>query len=228
MVYYVRHIILITKKSAKGYYTLFSPYYISVEIQYRNNGLKQADYFDGVTTMREVFYGVISQGVAPYFIMEQYRICSFFGHRDVEITDRLYATTAAEILKSVELGCRVFYFGGYGNFDGLCYEIVTAIRKEKPWLEIKRIYCVAQERYLRKRIRYFNREDYDGIVYLTPSFEGWYKSIYFRNRAMIDESDLIIFYAEERKSSGAYKALKYAQSKKGKRVVNLFEVSDAS
>ena len=76
---------------------------------------------------------------------------------------------------------------------------------------------------MRKRVRYFNREDYDDIIYLTPSFEGWYKSIYFRNCAMIDQSDLVIFYAENREGSGAYKAYQYAKKKKDKQVVNLWE-----
>ena len=173
--------------------------------------------------MREVFYGATSQGVAPHFFdMENSKICSFFGHRDVEITDELYATTTAEILNSVELGCCIFYFGGYGDFDDLCYRIVTKIKENRPDLSIKRIYCVPQERYLRKNTRYFHRENYDDVIYLIPSFEGWYKSIYFRNCAMIDQSNTVIFYAEERENSGAYKAFKYAKKKKGKRIVNLF------
>ena len=44
------------------------------------------------------------------------KICSFFGHRDIDITDRLYTITYAEIMRAVELGCRTFYFGGYGAF----------------------------------------------------------------------------------------------------------------
>lgn len=156
--------------------------------------------------------------------MEEIKICSFFGHRDVEITENLYATTAAEIKKSVEFGCRIFYFGGYGDFDELCYKIVTQIKEEQPDLEIKRIYCVAQEKYLWKKVRYFNAEDYDEVIYLQPSFEGWYKSIYFRNCAMIDKSDYVIFYAEDKENSGAFKAFKYAKKKKGKEIVNLFGV----
>ena len=170
--------------------------------------------------MREVFYGVISQEVAPYFFMEE-KICSFFGHRNIEMTEQLYATTTAAILDAVNFGCRIFYFGGYGAFDGLCYRIVTKIKEEEPTLSFRRVYCVAQERYLRKSVRYFQRENYDEVVYLTPSFERWYKSIYFRNCAMIDASDAVIFCAEARESSGAYKAYKYALKKKGKKVINV-------
>ena len=40
------------------------------------------------------------------------------------------------------------------------------------------------------------------------------KRIYYRNCAMIDKSDIVIFYAEDRENSGDYKALKYAKQKK--------------
>ncbi len=156
------------------------------------------------------------------FCMEE-KICSFFGHRDVNITKQLYAMTTAEIMRALELGCRTFYFGGYGAFDDLCHEIVTKMMDETPALKIKRTYCVSQERYLRKSVPYFNRESYDEIIYLIPSFEGWYKSIYFRNCAMIDKSDLIIFYAEKKETSGAYKAYQYAKKKKDKQIINLWE-----
>ena len=150
-------------------------------------------------------------------------ICSFFGHREVEITDDLLTALTKEIMKAVSFGCRVFYFGGYGAFDELCYEVVTRIKEENSELDIRRIYCVSREVYLRKRVRYFIPENYDEVIYLMPAFDGWYKSIYFRNCAMIDKSDFVIFYAENREGSGAYKAYKYAKNKKEKRIVNLFK-----
>ena len=138
-------------------------------------------------------------------------ICSFFGHRTLEITDELYAIVSAEILRLVDLGCRIFYFGGYGDFDDLCFQIVKKIKENHAEYGIRCVCCVPQERDLRKRERY---TQYDEVVYLMPSFDGWYKSVYFRNCAMIDESDVIIFYAEERQNSGAYKAYKYAKTKR--------------
>ena len=41
---------------------------------------------------------------------------------------------------------------------------------------------------------------------------------------MIDKSDFIIFYAEKRENSGAYKAYKYAKKKKDKMIVNLWNI----
>ena len=158
--------------------------------------------------------------------MKENKICSFFGHRVIPITKELYATTTAEILKALDLGCRIFYFGGYGDFDFLCYQIVTKFKESSPELAIKRIYCVPQERYLQKDSRHFNRSDYDEIIYLSPYFQGWYKSIYFRNCAMIDDSFYVIFYVEPREDSGAYKTYKYALKKKTKRIINLCTKTD--
>lgn len=149
------------------------------------------------------------------------KVCSFFGHRDIRVTDALKERITEEIEKTIEFGCGTFYFGGYGDFDRLCYDIVTQIKRNN-FCEIKRVYCVSQERYLYKNVRYFNRADYDEVKYIVPAFSGWYKSIYYRNCAMISESDYVIFYAENRENSGAYKAYNYAKRQKEKTVVNLW------
>ena len=163
--------------------------------------------------------------MAPYFfIMDERKICSFFGHRDVTVSQELYNATLAEIENAILDGCRIFYFGGYGDFDELCYQIVTQLKTSRPELALWRVYCVSQERYLTKKVRYFNRENYDEITYLVPSFNGWYKSIYYRNCAMIDTSYYILFYAENRENSGAYKAYRYANTHyKSKRIVNIWD-----
>lgn len=152
------------------------------------------------------------------------KICSFFGHRDIEITEELYTATVSAVSEALAFGCRVFYFGGYGDFDALCYKIVKELREGGEG-DLRLVYCVPQERYLRKKVPYFRHEDYDDVIYLAPAFEGWYKSIYYRNCAMIDKSDFVIFYAEERENSGAYKAYRYAKRKKDARVLNLFGFS---
>ena len=154
------------------------------------------------------------------FFMEHYKTCSFFGHREITLTNELYAIVKTEIVNSVLFGCRIFYFGGYGEFDRLCYSIVTELKKE--YTDIKRIYCVPQEWHLRKSVKFFNPDDYDDVIYLELKLEWWYKSIYYRNCAMIDASDYVIFYAEERENSGAYKAYKYAKRTMGKTIANLW------
>ena len=152
------------------------------------------------------------------------KVCSFFGHREIMLTEELYTTILTEIEKSVDLGCRIFYFGGFGEFDNLCYQIVSKLKAERPNLHIRRIYCVPQEALLRKKSRWLLDGEYEDVVFLVPKLSGWYRSIFFRNCAMIDGSDVIIFYAENRKESGAYKAYRYALTKKEKTVINLYPI----
>lgn len=157
-----------------------------------------------------------------FIFMTKEKICSFFGHRTVDAKENIIELIKTEIYKAIEFGCTTFFFGGYGEFDDLCYQVLTEVIRERPEFNLKRKYCVSQERFLCKKTPYFNREDYDDVVYLVPSFDGWYKSIYFRNCAMIDNSDYVVFYAEEKKDSGAYKALKYAKKQKDKIIVNIY------
>lgn len=154
--------------------------------------------------------------------MEKGETCSFFGHRDITVTDALRKAVCNEIANALHAGCRIFLFGGFGAFDDFCYQTVTDIQKQNPKLHIQRVFCVTQERILRKKQKYFNNGDYEDIVYLTPAFTGWYKSIYFRNLAMIDNSVYVIFYTSDRKNSGSYKAYRYAIKQKGKSIVNLY------
>ncbi len=157
-----------------------------------------------------------------HLIFMEAKICSFFGHREIEATEKLKEALREEILKAIDLGCRIFYFGGFGAFDALCHKILTKIKEENADLRIERVYCVASEYYLRKRHKYLNVEDYEDVMYLKPDFDGWHKRIYFRNCAMIDASHYVIFYAESRAESGAYKAYKYAEKKK-KNLINLYK-----
>ena len=176
-----------------------------------------------MTTMREVFYGVISQGVTLFIIMQKDKICSFFGRSDLVGAPDLRVFVRQKIIDSIEFGCRTFYFCGLGDFDALCYKIVTELKKSNPELGLKRVYCVTQERDLGKNSLNFKRENYDEITYLTPSFNDGETSVYFQNCAMVDESDVIIFYAEEKENSVAYKTYRYAQTKKDKQIINLLQ-----
>ena len=154
--------------------------------------------------------------------MKKDKICSFFGHRNVDITVELREKTEKHILDLINLGYNVFYFGGFSDFDDLCYQIVSKYKNERKDINLIRTFCVWQEKYLRKKSPHFNRNNYDNIIYLTPSFYSWYKSIYFRNCAIVDSSDYIVFFVKNESDSGAYKTLKYALSKK-KDLINLYD-----
>lgn len=151
------------------------------------------------------------------------KICSFFGHRKIEDAEDL-RKKIINFLETliVEKGYNVFLFGGFGEFDELCHEIVSTYRKKYP--TIKRVFCVTDETFLlaRKRPAYLRETDYEEFVYLPLTFDYWYTRIYYRNCEMIERSDFVIFYAEHRKNSGAYKALQYAKKRK-KEYINIFD-----
>ena len=78
-------------------------------------------------------------------------ICSFFGHRKIDVSEALNEKLEQAVKKALEYGCQTFYFGGYGEFDSLCYQTVSKIKRENPQIEIKLVFCVALEKHLRKR-----------------------------------------------------------------------------
>ena len=146
--------------------------------------------------------------------------CSCFGHSDVDITDDLIARTRTEIDKAIESGVRIFLFGGRSDFDDLCYDLVTEKKNTEPQLDIKRVFCFALDKHLRKPPGWFVRKEYEALECPTKDFDYWYTSIYYRNLAMIDRSDIILFWVERRENSGAYKTYRYAV-KMHKHIVNL-------
>ena len=140
------------------------------------------------------------------------KTCSVFGHSEIKISDKL----KKEIKNFIEdlivyQNYEFFLFGGFGDFDSLCHTIVTELKSKYP--NIKRIYCLEDERYLniRKRPKYLKDTFYENFVYYMLEFNWWYTRIYYRNCEMIKRSDLIIFFVNNtKKNSGAYKSYKYA------------------
>lgn len=151
-----------------------------------------------------------------------YKVVSCFGHWDTEDSEELRSKIRNQFedwIVNHKVG--IFFFGGFGNFDYFCHEVITQLKVKYPF--IKRIFCLADERHLRinKRPSYLKDEDYEEFVYLSISYPGWYKRIYFRNCEMINQSDYILFCVEEREGSGAYKTYKHALKMK-KEIVNIF------
>lgn len=149
------------------------------------------------------------------------KTCSVFGHSNVEITEDLTERTRVEIDRAINDGVRIFLFGGRSDFDDLCYDIVTEKRNAEPQLNIKRVFCFALDKQLRKPPRWFVRKEYEALECPTKDFDYWYTAIYYRNLAMIDRSDLVLFWVEKRENSGAYKTYRYAV-KRHKHFVNLY------
>lgn len=150
---------------------------------------------------------------------ETEKVCACFGHFTVEITETLKASVSAEIQNAIADGVRTFLFGGRSDFDDLVYDIVTEAMGRDPSIGLKRIFCVPMEKDVRRPPHWVQAKQYEGLECPVKACEWWYKAIYYRNCAMVDMSDVILFYAEERANSGAYKTYRYAR-KSHKKIVN--------
>ena len=148
------------------------------------------------------------------------RTCAVLGHRDVVLTKELENKLFQTCENLIRQGCECFYFGGFGDFDAICHAAVSKLKANYP--RVKRIFCLSDPRHLRvnKRPKWLKKENYEEIIYLNLDFDWWYTRIYFRNCAMIDNSDAVLFYVEKLKKSGAYKAFEYAKKRK-KEILNL-------
>lgn len=147
--------------------------------------------------------------------------CCFFGHSNISETKQLMDL----LIKQIEFcittkNITQFLFGGYKDFDHICYKAVTQLKVKYP--NIKTIYVQA----------YYNHKEADNIKYLHlryneifyPEIEDKPKrfAIVYRNQAMIYMSDYCIFYVN-RSWGGAMQALKYAKRKK-KDFINIAEL----
>lgn len=142
------------------------------------------------------------------------KICSFFGHRDTFPTSQLIARVTSIVQALiVDEGVDTFYFGGFGQFDDMCHEIVTLLRVDYP--DIVRVYCLSDPRHLRpgKRPDHIKTSDYEHIIYVDLDHDYWYTRIYYRNCNIIMQSYCSIFYVTHA-HGGAYKCLQYAKSKR--------------
>lgn len=143
--------------------------------------------------------------------MDIHKTCAFFGHSEIIITEELKQKVKKHIEELIVYqGYNIFMFGGFGMFDNLCWQIVTELKQK--YTSIKRVYCLSEEKHLKvnKRPFYLKNEDYEEFTYFSLEFDWWYTKIYYRNRAIINNSDFIIFYVKNQNYSGAYKAMKYA------------------
>ncbi len=154
--------------------------------------------------------------------VDTHKSCAVFGHSEIIETVSLREETKRTLEDLVKQGYCYFYFGGFSMFDEMCREIVGELRVQYP--QVMRIYCAPDRRYLRinKRPSWLKKEDYEEIIYIELEFDWWYNRLYYRNCAMVDRSDVVLIYVEERENSGAYKIYKYALRKK-KKIINMFD-----
>ncbi len=140
--------------------------------------------------------------------------CTFFGHRDTPATDKpILRQVIIDLIE--QRGVTHFYVGNQGNFDAMARSLLA---------ELAQIYPIRYDvvlAYLPKENDPSLDESHtllpDGFESVPPRF-----AIDYRNRWMIDHSDIVVTYV--RSPGGAAKFKELAEWK-GKMVVDVAKTS---
>lgn len=128
--------------------------------------------------------------------------CCFIGHRKINVTDGLVCHLEG-IIESLIVTEKVdtFLFGSRSEFNELCLNSVTNLKKKYP--HIKRIYVRAEFPYIDDTYKSYLLEQYEDTYY-PERIKNAGKAIYIeRNREMIDNSSYCItYYIPHRRTAG--------------------------
>ena len=99
--------------------------------------------------------------------------CCFIGHRKINETEAL-RVELCRLIKNLIVNENVdtFLFGSKGEFNTLCYEIVTQIKEKYPYL--RRIYVRAEYPFISEQYKMYLLENYDDTYY--PEKNYWCRS----------------------------------------------------
>ncbi len=158
--------------------------------------------------------------------------CCFFGHRKIELTDELRSKVSGEIKRLIiEEKVDTFLFGSKSEFDDLCYEITSELRKYYP--RIKRVYVRSHFPYINDDYLEYLLESYEETYYPDNILNAGRASYVERNYEMINKSRFCIIYFDKKyvlpkqndghkPKSGTKIAYDYALKKK-KTIINVFK-----
>ena len=145
-------------------------------------------------------------------------VITFCGHADFQKNEE-YEKKVLEILeKEVAEKSAKFYLGGYGKFDEFAYSCCKAYKKKHINVSLVFVTPYITVEYQKNKLA-DEIERYDEIIYPAIENKPLRFAISYRNRYMIDCSDIVVAFVE-REFGGAYKAYKYAQTK-SKKIYNL-------
>lgn len=141
-------------------------------------------------------------------------IISFFGHRDF-CGSEAYEKRLLQIFENV-IGEEAveFYLGGYGGFDSFAYCCCNQYQKTHTHAKLIFVTPYFLQKNSREELIKYDEVIYPEIEHVPPKF-----AIIYRNRYMVDRSDVIISGVKYSRG-GAYQACLYAK-KKEKRIIAL-------
>lgn len=150
-------------------------------------------------------------------------IITFCGHSQFSQTEKIRQEIMNILEERVNGQCIDMYLGGYGEFDIFAYECCKQYKEAHLGASLILITPYITLQYQRSHLD-SQKHLYDGIIYPDIEDKPLGFAISYRNKYMVDKSDLIIAYVSH-KWGGAYKMYEYAK-KEGKEIINLAEVND--
>ena len=174
------------------------PYYVVVVLKSLRRGM-------------ELRFSVRSLGCALFYFGVCHMIITFCGHSDYIQTANDEKKILTFLEQNINEECVDFYLGGYGKFDSFAYTCAQKYQTIHP--SSKLIYVTP---YLNPKTL---TQNYDLIIYpelesVPPKF-----AISYRNKWMIEKSDIVIAYVN-RSFGGAYKSYNLAK-KSNKTILNI-------
>ena len=163
-------------------------------------------------------------------------IVAIIGHRKMQNTDKVVNRICEVVTDLIENeGANTFLFGNKGEFDRLCFIVVTQMQKK--YSHIKTVYVRAECEEIDKLFEESLLKKYDE-TYFPEKVHNSHKLCYVvRNGVMIDLCDVLLTYCDSNyqlpqkrtknaeskpPKSGAQMAVQIAKRRK-KRIINLFE-----
>lgn len=176
----------------------------------------------------------------------------FIGHRTISNAEQVKIKLLSTLSTLIENGADNFLFGSKSDFDFLCWETVTELKKQYP--HIKRIcynapheiaFTSREERESCERFfsqatkREVHYADYEQAINSQKAMKANRNAYIMRNSEMIENSDICVFYynknylphirvsankliPDHHPGSGTAIAFAYAMRRK-KQIINLFE-----
>lgn len=116
----------------------------------------------------------------------------FIGHRKIPADKEFSAKTENVIKELVEQGYCIFLFGDHSEFNSLCYDIISELKNE--FQNMRRIHYRTNPPELDDYSRKFYLDGYEDSI-CPDSVANAGKAAYIqRNRAMICDSKVCVFY----------------------------------
>ena len=115
-----------------------------------------------------------------------------------------------------------FLVGRDGDFDVIASSVIHRVKKQSFSANSSLVWIMPYETEEWRNNTDYYENYYDEIELCHESASSHFKgAIQKRNRYMVDRADLIVCFVKNK--GGAYKTMQYAL-KKGKKVINLYEV----